>query len=48
MAERHEMLAEYREKSMPHFMFYRNGVLKAGLRRRRAAAPRPLASTLMC
>ena len=29
MAERHEMLSEYRAKSMPHFMFYRNGVLKA-------------------
>ena len=30
MAESHEMLSEYREKSMPHFMFYRNGVLKVG------------------
>lgn len=23
-----ELLAEYRNKSMPHFLFYRNGVLK--------------------
>ena len=25
-AESHELLADYRGKSMPHFLFYRNGV----------------------
>mmetsp|Transcript_19454 Transcript_19454/g.48653 ORF Transcript_19454/g.48653 Transcript_19454/m.48653 type:complete len:157 (+) Transcript_19454:229-699(+) len=28
-AESHPMLAEFNGMSMPHFMFYRNGVLKA-------------------
>jgi len=28
-AESHELLAEYVNLSIPHFLFYRNGVLKA-------------------
>ena len=28
-AESHEILSEFNQKSMPHFLFYRNGVLKA-------------------
>jgi len=28
-AETHELLADYNGMSMPHFLFYRNGVLKA-------------------
>ena len=29
MAESHELLEEFRGKSMPHFLFFRNGVKKA-------------------
>lgn len=31
-AESHELLSEYANLSMPHFLFYRNGVLKATVR----------------
>ena len=31
-AERHELLSEFAGKSMPHFLVYRNGILKATIK----------------